>query len=570
MSEEGNAGSKTTPQVLGRKTAAWIGGVISLGLLSIILLYAYGDPRPTSVAGNAIGGQATGIPTVAPREQYYRIRGDYFPLAPASATADPIGQMCAAVFGEAVSRAGAAAVRLRLSHPAALALPKDSDGYLLLDIPLGGAAASGVTPYIVRQPEDNVDLRVDVEMSPTETGGLLPRMLRAFAGTPDRSSGWVSVFSEGASTGRQVLSDQNAVFPVRDFSNRVVGAVRLGLEVRSSLLFTRFFEGGEFERLVVSGAAPEARRSAVLSAIDAAFPEGMGEESRKAELRARASAHFAYPEDTDRAAICRQAFSDLSQAGRLSSFDAAVIAMLVGYDAKASLPPDGDVCGDPGLTSVLARSGMKESLERASRAMASDAEAEKARKAVAREVTGPEAHPPGSYICLGVSGPRIARHCETLNAIAREWRGGAKFLHMKESRRYIGETVGLEEPTGDMRYSAARFTDRRQLLIHVALSRVTNFACFRMIRENPDYFEALLIMSEPGAAASRRVDVFEFAFDSDGTIGRIRRRAALPSDIEAARALPSSSRCRRGFLDPNEAAIRRLVGTYWRLPVGQG
>lgn len=121
-----------------------------------------------------------------------------------------------------------------------------------------------------------------------------------------------------------------------------------------------------------------------------------------------------------------------------------------------------------------------------------------------------------------------------------------------------------------MRYSAARFTDRRQLLIHVALSRVTNFACFRMIRENPDYFEALLIMTEPGVAAPRRVDVFEFAFDSDGTIGRIRRRAALPSDIEAARALPPSSRCRREFLDPNEAAIRRLVGTYWRLPVGQG
>ena len=46
-----------------------------------------------------------------------------------------------------------------------------------------------------------------------------------------------------------------------------------------------------------------------------------------------------------------------------------------------------------------------------------------------------------------------------------------------------------------------------------------------MTRENPDYFEAVIVMREPSSRTARRVDVFQFAFDSDGTIGRIRRRA---------------------------------------------
>ena len=43
---------------------------------------------------------------------------------------------------------------------------------------------------------------------------------------------------------------------------------------------------------------------------------------------------------------------------------------------------------------------------------------------------------------------------------------------------------------------------------------------------------------------SRRLDVFEFAFESDGRIGRIRRRAAMPSDIEGyalAERLPAAA-----------------------------
>ena len=54
-----------------------------------------------------------------------------------------------------------------------------------------------------------------------------------------------------------------------------------------------------------------------------------------------------------------------------------------------------------------------------------------------------------------------------------------------------------------------------------------------MTRENPDYFEAVIVMREPGSRTARRVDVFQFAFDSDGTIGRIDVGRA-PSDIDGA------------------------------------
>ena len=42
------------------------------------------------------------------------------------------------------------------------------------------------------------------------------------------------------------------------------------------------------------------------------------------------------------------------------------------------------------------------------------------------------------------------------------------------------------------------------------------------------------VIKDMEQGGSRRLDVFEFAFESDGRIGRIRRRAAMPSDIEEA------------------------------------
>jgi hypothetical protein len=74
------------------------------------------------------------------------------------------------------------------------------------------------------------------------------------------------------------------------------------------------------------------------------------------------------------------------------------------------------------------------------------------------------------------------------------------------------------------------------------------------------------MMRDAGTGSARRLSVFEFAFENDGRIGRIRRRAALPFDVEEARRLPKTSRCRREFLDIRQTEIGKLVRDYWRLP----
>ena len=108
VSEDGKGTERSQPASLGWQTSAWVGGVVFLAFLSIVLIYAYGDPRPSFVEAAKIGGDAPSIPTIAPGEQYYRIRAEYIPLAPARATADPIGQLWASLFGKMVSAAGAA------------------------------------------------------------------------------------------------------------------------------------------------------------------------------------------------------------------------------------------------------------------------------------------------------------------------------------------------------------------------------------------------------------------------------------------------------------------------------
>ena len=87
-----------------------------------------------------------------------------------------------------------------------------------------------------------------------------------------------------------------------------------------------------------------------------------------------------------------------------------------------------------------------------------------------------------------------------------------------------------------------------------------------MTKKNPDYFEALIFIRDSGSSQGHRLDTFEFAFERDGKIGRIRRRAALPSDLLEALQLPDNSRCRRQFLGPKRSKIENLVREYWSLP----
>ena len=72
-------------------------------------------------------------------------------------------------------------------------------------------------------------------------------------------------------------------------------------------------------------------------------------------------------------------------------------------------------------------------------------------------------------------------------------------------------------------------------------------------------------MRENDSGDKRRLDVFEFAFESDGSVGRIRRRAAMQSDIDKAGRLPKTSRCHREFLSEKGTHMQRLVRDYWQL-----
>ena len=569
VSEDGKGTERSQPASLGWQTSAWVGGVVFLAFLSIVLIYAYGDPRPSFVEAAKIGGDAPSIPTIAPGEQYYRIRAEYIPLAPARATADPIGQLWASVFGKMVSAAGAASVKLRLSHPASLSIARDQDGYILLDTSSVSPASGATTPYMARRAADKVELRLDVVPLESAATGLLPGLMRSFGGNGKAFSGWVSVFADEASPGIRKLDDTNSLMPVRDFSGRAVGAVRVSLETRSSMLFGEFFSTNGFENLVVSGASAADRRNAVLSLIERNVDAGFGDSGFKNTLLERTKAAFELSASEDADASCRGVYSALSKDMGLTSQDAAGIAFLARYDPATPIDRNSTICGDLRLTAALAETGVFNGLARANAAMATTLERERA-VAVTEKSTDVPTGPTGRYVCLGVSGPRVAEHCDVLNAIAKEWRGGTKFLQMLSSRRFIGRDVGLEEPTEGMGFAAARFADRRQLLIHIALSRVENFACFRMVRQNTDYFEALLMMRDAGTGSARRLDVFEFAFESDGRIGRIRRRAALPFDVEEARRLPETSRCRREFLDTHQTEIGRLVREYWRLPAVRG
>lgn len=536
-----------------------------MGILSIIFLYVYGDPRLTSVEASKIDGNVPSIPTVVPGELYYRIRTEYIPLAPASETVDPIGQLWASLFEETVSEAGVASVKLRLSHPAPLSIARDQDGYILLDTSTASPASGATTPYMTRRATDKVELRLHVEPMEGAAMSLLPSLMRSFGGSGRAFSGWVSVFADGRSPGIRKLDGTNPLMLVRDFSGRSVAAVRVSLETRRSMLFRNYFSSSGFENLIASDASTADRRDAVLSLIEVNVETGFGGSSFKNALLERTKMAFDVTgEDAD--ASCRRVYSDLSEGMGMTFQDAAGIAFLARYDPTIPIDHNSTICGDQRLTAALARTGAFDGLKRANVAMV-----ERRERAVtaSKKTTDVPAGPTGRYVCLGVSGSRVVGHCNVLNAIAKEWRGGSKFLQMLSSRRFIGRHVGLEEPTESMGFAADRFADRRQLLIHISLSRIENFACFRMVRQNPDYFEALLMMRDAGTGSGRRLDVFEFAFENDGRIGRIRRRAALPLDVEEARRLPETSRCRREFLDMHQTEIGKLVHRYWRLPPAQ-
>ena len=179
MSEQKSAETGTAPAKW--IVPAWAGGIVGLGLLAFVFLYIFGDPRPRLVDETQIGGGASAIPDVIPNGPYYRLRAEYFPLSDAGANADPLGKAWIALFSDAVSRAGDRTVRLRLSHTKRMPLPRDDDGYLFIDSPIAGPALSAVTPFMLRNNDDNVEIRLDTERGDDARSGLFPSLV-AFDG----------------------------------------------------------------------------------------------------------------------------------------------------------------------------------------------------------------------------------------------------------------------------------------------------------------------------------------------------------------------------------------------------
>ena len=176
---------------------AWAGGVILLAALSIVLLYAYGDPRSTFVDSKGSPTPQT-IPSVSPGSGYYRILTEYEPMPAQGEAGDPIAGLWISLFGNAVAEAGDVSVKLRLSHPGPLGLPRDDDGYLLLDKSTGKSSNSTATPFMIRRPNERVELRLDVSPAASAPTGALAKLLRATGSARPEFSNWISVFSDAS------------------------------------------------------------------------------------------------------------------------------------------------------------------------------------------------------------------------------------------------------------------------------------------------------------------------------------------------------------------------------------
>ncbi|MFL2542348.1 MAG: hypothetical protein ACJ0UT_10335 [Candidatus Latescibacterota bacterium] len=545
----------------------WYGGITGIGLVAIFFLYAFGDPRPRSVNESQIFGEKFAIPDVIPNGPYYRLRAEYFPMTNAVSKTNLLGKAWMVLFSDVVAEAGAQTVRLRLSHTRTLPLPNDKEGYLFLDSSIKGPAVSAVTPFMLRNAEDNVEMRLNTNGDAEARSGLISSLLYAMGSGAKASSVSVSIFAPGSVTGRQVLSSANTLLPVRDFSGRILGAIRIGVETRDGLLLPPDESEPNIREILNANIGSAERMVSLMHFVQSQqlpMLNGQGIKSKVSQVLETVA-------QNSNGSACREAIAELSYHAGISTVDASALVYLARFNKTAM---EVSLCGDAQLAAALATSGIVDQVQTFLIATRPNKEAKdlgkkRASNTIINETAQPAMKtivPSGRYVCLGLSGRRIAHHCKVLNAIAREWRGNAKFLHMTSSIRHIQINVGLEEPAENLSYKASRLRNRRDLLIHISLSDVENFACFRMTRENPDYFDVVVVMQEPGALTARRVDVFQFAFDSDGTIGRIRRRAAFPSDIDAARSLPENSRCRREFLDPHRQTIDNTINNYWRLP----
>ena len=85
------------------KWLVWCGGITGIGLVALIFLYVFGDPRPRSVNESQIFGEAFAIPGVIPNGPYYRLRAEYFPMTNAVSKTNLLGKAWMVLFSDAVA-----------------------------------------------------------------------------------------------------------------------------------------------------------------------------------------------------------------------------------------------------------------------------------------------------------------------------------------------------------------------------------------------------------------------------------------------------------------------------------
>ena len=158
----------------------------------------------------------------------------------------------------------------------------------------------------------------------TLRSGLFPSLLRSMGSASETSSGWVSIYAPGSSTGRQVLTSANAILPVRDFSGRVVGAVRIGVETRDGLLFSVDTSDQIVGRILGTSRGSAERIEALTEAVENELPDSFAGEGGKSQLRQILEVVSQNPD----LAACRNAIAGLSERVGISAADATALVYL--------------------------------------------------------------------------------------------------------------------------------------------------------------------------------------------------------------------------------------------------
>ncbi len=584
MAEQGRGTSEKAAPKPRSLVPIWSGIIVGLAVIALIALYEYGDPRPLRLDA---APSAKPMPKLVSGDWYYRLKVEVRALSQSSKPTNVVSRPWSAVFGDLVARAGRARLRAVLSGPAYPTLPRAGEDYLLVETDLGADPVHAETPYLLFQKSAHPRLRLeavpDSNVKRSLAAQALPAIHAALGGNPFFNSGWIAIFPGGPPTAGGALGENSGVRAIRDFKGRAVGSARISLEARRSLVFDAAYVSGAstgrneaLARLLKMNTTAPARRGTLLDMIDRNVPQTYLSSDFKVRLAGHVGGLFENIEagESNIAAAaerCRTGFGRLATQFKLTAIDAALLTYMVFFERLSDLQENGLACGDERLDAILANLGAPSpaSLRPAAPPPKPVVEIKAPPRPAkpAKTSANESARPDG---CREEASARVGCLCGILNKIAAEWRRSAKFLHMKVSRRYIRPKTGLEEPSEEMRFKATTYGDRRQLLIYIALAQVENFACFRLRARKPARFEALVVLRERGERSLRRVDVFEFAFGADDTIMSVRRRAALPGDIDRDMTLPAKSRCRTQFLDKAGKRLRRLVREQWRLPAKSG